>query len=272
MSEKMTLLREIARLERTAADRLDEIIRLQVILTAEQEKTTQYSQQIDEMTDFLADYGLHWVGGPGPAHAPLFPRGPTDMAEFMARISRLNAMADSSPTCETVAGVTRLCRPSVHIHFTDEGFAIDTNDLRPYAHPLSTAFFQDIMDGFFPVEFKAKYPEGVTLVIDDQRKNELFKGEARRLVDSAHREKRAQWKPEIGDGAGQLKVRFADGKETVVRTSADTTVASVRVTIQRVLGLEVFRLAAPTGAEVDEARTVGELGLFPRGLVLLLEG
>jgi hypothetical protein len=217
MADKVELLREIAHLERINADHLEEIIRLQAILTSEQEKTAQYSQQIDEMTDFLADYGLQWVGGPGPAHTPLFPRGPTNMDDFMERIAALNAMADAAPTCETVNGVTRLCRPSLRIRFADNGFSVNDGDLRPYDHPLSSEFFKDIMDGFFPVEFKAEYPEGVTLVIDDQRNIELFKGEARRLIDSSRREKCPEWKAEIGKGVGQLKVRFGDGKETFVR-------------------------------------------------------
>jgi hypothetical protein len=271
MTQRLDLLREIARLERTASDRLDEVIRLQSVLTAEQEKTALYSQQIDEITDFLADYGLHWVGGPGRPHTALFPRGPTNMPEFMERISKLNAMADAAPTCQTVAGVRRLCAPCVRIRFTDDGFAVDDNGLRPYAHPLSSEFFQDIMDGFFPVEFKGKYPEGVTLIVEDQRKNELFKGEARRLIESARREKRGVWKSEIGMGAGQLKVKFRDGKETVVRTGMDMTVADVRAAIQNDLGFEKFKLTQATGAEVDERRTVSELNLFPKGVLLLLE-
>jgi hypothetical protein len=38
MGDKVDVLREIAHLERIAADQLEEIIRIQTILTAEQEK------------------------------------------------------------------------------------------------------------------------------------------------------------------------------------------------------------------------------------------
>jgi hypothetical protein len=265
MSDKLSLLREIAHLERLAAERLDEISRLQSILTSEQDKTAAYSQQIDEMTDFLADYGLHWVGGPGPSHSALFPRGPPNMAEFMERISALNSMADAAPTMEFVDGVSRLCRPSVRIRFTDEGFAVNGGDLRPYAHPLSNDFFRDIMDGFFPAEFRANYPDGVTIVVEDQRRNRLFRGEARRIADPA------EGGGEMGKGSGRLKIRLADGKETVVRVSENATVDHVREEIRKALGIEAFRLARPTGGDLDEGVTMSELGLFPKGVLLLID-
>jgi hypothetical protein len=274
MSDTRDCLRAIARLERIAAERLDEIARLQGALLSEQEKTAQYSQQVDEMTDFLSDYGLHWVGGPGPAHAPLFPRGPTNMGEFVARIAALNAKADARPACQTVGGVTRLRAPSVCVHLADDGFSIDDGDLRPYAHPLSTDFFQDIMDGFFPAEFKARFPEGVTLVVDDRRAKELFKGDARRLVDAARRETQAEgergWKTEIGAGDGQLKVRFGDGGETIVRTTEETTIARVKEQIEKDLGIVGFTLASPLGEAIEEGQTLRALRLFPKGLLLLI--
>ena len=58
--------KQIAHWERLAAEKLDEIMELQQLLSDEQDKTARYSQQIDEMTDFLADYGLTWVGGEAP--------------------------------------------------------------------------------------------------------------------------------------------------------------------------------------------------------------
>jgi hypothetical protein len=268
----MNALRQIAHLERIAADRLDEIRRLQAILAEEQDKTARYSQQVSEMTDFLADYGLHWVGGSGPANKSLYPRGPTDMAVFMQRISDLNAMAETGVSFGQVNGVGRPCEPKVRIRLLDDGFQVDDSDIRSYSLPLSSDFFQDIMDGFFPVEFKSSFPEGVKLMIEDRRTNEPFKGEARRIIDPAHREEKQTWKAEIGEGVGQLKVKFADGKQTIVRISPDTTMATVMATIEQELGFQNFRLAAPpSDAALDGAKTVTELKLFPRGVLLHIQ-
>jgi hypothetical protein len=272
MSERADALRRLAQLERIASDRLDEIHRLQTILADEQDKTARYSQQVDEMTDFLADYGLHWVGGSGPTNVSLYPRGPTDMRAFMQRICDLTAMAESGVAIEQVNGVSRPCEPKVRICLLDDGFQIDDGDIRPYSLPLSSDFFQDIMDGFFPVEFKSRFPEGVRLAIDDRRANDRFKGQGRRLVDSAHSERRQTWRTEIGEGAGQLKVKFADGKEAIVKIEPQTTMEAVKMMIEKELGFQNFRLAArPSDATLDGAKTVTELQLFPRGVLLLLQ-
>jgi hypothetical protein len=264
--------RQLAHLERITAEQLDEIEKLQQLLESEQDKCAQQSNQIEEMTQFLADYGLHWVGGPAPAPKSLFPRGPIDMSLFNQRLAELNAMADPGLSFKKVKGMARLSQDSIRIILKDDGFIVADGPLRSYLHPLSSDFFQDIMDGFFPVEFKTKYPEGVCLTVEDLRENDLFKGDARRLVDSARRERRevkGEWQAEIGDGEGKLKVKFSNGKETIVKTSEGKTVATVCAEIEQNLGVEVRQaFVPPSQVEIDRSRTIGQLGLYPQGLII----
>jgi hypothetical protein len=264
--------REIAHLERIAADKLDEIMKLQHTLASEQDKTMKCSQQIDEMTDFLADYGLHWVGGPGPTNVSSFPRGPTDMPLFMQHIAELNSMVGAGVALKKDnSRITKIGECSIRICLQEEGFTLDGGRLRLYSHPLSSDFFKDIMDGFFPVEFKGKYPEGVKMIVEDCRTNDLFKGKARRLIESARREKRRPL--EIGEGDGVVRVRFSDGFETNVKAHRETTIAQVRALIIDNFRTNGFVLSMPPSLDaVGEEKNLGDLGLFPRGILLVSGG
>lgn len=264
----------IARLERIAAERLEEIEELELILADEQDKTERYSQQIDEMTDFLADYGLHWVGGDGPTQASLFPRGPTDMKLFNEKIAELNQLADSGPAFQKRDGVNKLSESSIKLTLKEDGFMVNNGELRLYSQPVSSDFFQDIMDGFFPLEFKGRYPEGVRIIVDDQRVNDLFKGQARKLVESARREKRdtkvIDWTKELGEGSGKLKVKLNNGKDILVRTEKTTKISEIKLLVKDHLGIDTCTIAIPPSLEnVDEDKTIEQLSLYPRGLLIL---
>ena len=266
--------KQIAHWERLAAEKLDEIMELQQLLSDEQDKTARYSQQIDEMTDFLADYGLTWVGGEAPTPKSVFPRGPTDMDLFMKKIQELNELAESGVAFTKDHGVTKVSQAAIRIRLKEDGFCLDDGELRPYSHPMSSDFFQDIMDGFFPLEFKDRYPEGVHLVVEDLRKNDLFKGHARKLSESLRREERTSkpidWSQELGEGLGRLKVKVNTGGELLVHTKAEDTVGHVRQLVQQHCGFDAFDLAVPPSSQpVTDDKTIGELGIFPRGLFLL---
>lgn len=268
------LEKQIAHWERLAAEKLDEIMELQQLLSDEQDKTARYSQQIDEMTDFLADYGLTWVGGEAPTPKSVFPRGPTDMQLFERKIQELNDMAESGVSFTKESGVTKVSEKAIKIRLKEDGFCLDDGELRPYSNPLSSDFFQDIMDGFFPLEFKDKYPEGVRLVVEDLRTNNLFKGKARKLSESLRREERTSkpidWSQELGDGPGRLKVKVSTGGELLVRTTKEDVIGHIRELIIAHCGFEKFDLVVPPSTQpVSDDKTVGDLALFPRGLVLL---
>ena len=82
------------------------------------------------------------------------------------------------------------------IDLYEEGFTVNGGDLLLYRVKLNEAFFKDIYDGYFPIEFKHTYPDGVFLDVIDHRNenndNELFKGHGRHLIESSRRGKRAK--------------------------------------------------------------------------------
>lgn len=55
------------------------------------------------------------------------------------------------------------------------------------------------------------------------------------------------------------------------KRSSDTTVDGLMEEIRRSLGIEGFRLEESTGGEIDEKKTLSELKLFPKGVLLLIE-
>jgi hypothetical protein len=80
-------------------------------------------------------------------------------------------MVESGVSFKAVHEVNRVCDSAGKVSLFEEGFEADSGEMQPYAPPLSSDFFQDIMDGFFPLEFKSKYSEGVKLIVEHHRQN-----------------------------------------------------------------------------------------------------
>jgi hypothetical protein len=218
-------------------------------ISAQQSENGLLLEKITDMTNFLADYGLYWRGGAGPQFSA-FPDGPRDMGAFQRRIRELNALAGSAP-------VFRLA-------FHDEGFTVNDGELRKYGDPASGSFLRDIVDGFFPSEFRAKFPNGIKFQVDDRRTGELFQGRCRRLEDSAEAEKEEN----LGKGDGKLKVRMLEGGDLLLRIEPGTKVRAVRRIVQRKAGLEEFELSSPPSTlNLDDNATMASIGLYPRGVI-----
>lgn len=229
-------------------------------------------KQITEMTRFLEDYGLHWVGGPAPEFAS-FPSGPLDMELFNNRIADLNRLADSTSARIRASGnIQRLQHaPVMALVLLDTGFTVNGGELRPYAEKRNGMFIQDIVDGFFPGEFKDRYPDGVKFTVEDRRSEELFKGTARRLIESARGIRRDE--EEVCDGDGKLKVKMANGGDVVIPISAATKVRQVRRIVQKKMDMDEFELCLPLSTNpVEDTATMGSLGLYPRGVLVVKFG
>eukprot|EP01028_Stygiella_incarcerata_P002663 TRINITY_DN1501_c0_g1_i3.p1 TRINITY_DN1501_c0_g1~~TRINITY_DN1501_c0_g1_i3.p1 ORF type:complete len:565 (-),score=172.24 TRINITY_DN1501_c0_g1_i3:214-1908(-) len=57
---------------------------------------------------------------------------------------------------------------------------------RPYSWDLSIAFVNDIMDGYFPYEFKDKYPDGIPLRIVDKTGEDFVKLTQEQKIERQH--------------------------------------------------------------------------------------
>lgn len=50
------------------------------------------------------------------------------------------------------------------------GIVVNQGAFRPYGWPLCDAFLHDLIDGYYPYEFKDKYPDGFPVEVIDKTK------------------------------------------------------------------------------------------------------
>jgi hypothetical protein len=144
------------------------------------EANSRLRLQLEEMHQFLADYGLKWVGGDSkkldsepqsvkqPSQGPEALGFELDMKKIFAHAKELNG----------ITGQKRLSKhgpirqfenlPEVCITFYSDGLLVRNGPARAYAMKESRLLVRDLTDGYFPFEFKADFPDGVKLVILDK--------------------------------------------------------------------------------------------------------
>jgi hypothetical protein len=250
-------------IEPLSKDPLDEICDLRHQLLLEKSKNLELQQQIEEMTQFLADYGLKWVGGPAPTRANVAP----DRAIFLQKIEDLNRLADRSTLEFTQKGNVSTIRPIVKVELGlyEQGFTLDSGELREYGLPLNAAFIGDIMDGFFPAEFKGQYPEGVRFVVVDHC--EVFKGQPHSLGSQPTGALEMLPAPtDIGSGDGELRLRIPALPDVTIRVEKELTIGELMEMVETNFDIRNFKIASPLvpgGYEKDV--TIGSAGLYPRG-------
>lgn len=262
--------KKIEQLQKTAEERLQMINNLKEQIESQKKDRTALEKQIGEMKQFLADYGFQWVGGPAPAFGS-FPNGPIDMSVFMQRVEDLNKLADSNQHITDSKGIKGYHNTkTMNLILKNNGFIVNNGPLRPYSENNNGMFFQDIMDGYFPGEFKKEYPDGVKFSVDDQRSLDLFSGTPRRLLESA-RSSRSEKDDQLGEGDGKLKIKFPDGSDLVVNTLGNQKIRQIRRLIVNNFEIDdEFELCSPPSNNyLNDNHTLASLNLYPRGIVLI---
>jgi hypothetical protein len=163
--------------------------------------------QILEMENFLADYGLYWVGNKNALlniknydddddddddtklsdledednEIKLTRRLPFKcdydlMAKNMAELNALVAESSSSGEARMVEFSPNRVKfavacdlATIRLTLYANGICLLQGPFRPFAHSLTQKFCTDIMDGFFPTELQARYPDGVAFDLVDKR-------------------------------------------------------------------------------------------------------
>jgi hypothetical protein len=59
-------------------------------------------------------------------------------------------------------------RDMVYVCVYSDGICVNSGLFRPYGWPLCDAFLSDLLEGFYPYEFKDKYPDGFPIEIVDR--------------------------------------------------------------------------------------------------------
>lgn len=264
--------KRINSLEKISNVRDKQIADLNAHIIAQKKENENLRQRITEMTQFLADYGLHWVGGPRPEYAA-FPNGPLDMNLFNQRINDLSKAAENAKE--------NTIRPNgmpifdkkhcIHLDLLDKGFTLNGSPIRLYEDEKSGQFFQDIYDGFFPAEFKADHPAGVKIIMTDKRNPEAFKGSARKLLESSRGSREPE---EIGEGDGKLKIKLPTGPDAMINIESMTKVRQLRRLLKSKFQLDDnFELCIPPSTKpIDDNATMESLNLYPRGILLATLG
>lgn len=189
--KKIHILEEKAKLlEKARGYNSDTIIELE-------RKCRRLQTQVFQMEEFLADYGMIWVGddhaesdehtqrqSPEGRHShqgvwkpdsSLVSDSRTEFAmDFdcvLNNIRELNILAGEgcSDITRTKDGARLKVRDPVPLYLYSNGILMFDGPFRPYSDPMTQQCMQDIMDGFFPSELQIRYPDGVPLEVQDKR-------------------------------------------------------------------------------------------------------
>eukprot|EP00937_MAST-01D_sp_MAST-1D-sp2_P006952 g6952.t1 len=141
-----------------------------------------------------------------------------DFDLFFEGLERLNSLAGAHIAKVTAeGGVHKLkCPEGIPLAVYRDGLFLQRGPLRAYAARHTQAFVNDVMDGYYPTEFREEYPDGVVFRVTDNR-TQCHGGGAGgpgsfRAFGGAGNRLRAETK-EGGDGAAQAQVKAeAEGK------------------------------------------------------------
>ena len=139
--------------------------------------------KLQEMEQFLSDYGLVWVGNnSNPSADSITNESKDDVGRgvnyniFAKKVDELNQMIHSEPTqiqTDDKGRKARLVRASemleqIRIVFFKDGLMVKRGPFRDNGSDSYKSFTRDIMDGYFPSEFKLDYPDGVVFNLVDK--------------------------------------------------------------------------------------------------------
>ncbi|NXJ06946.1 UBX11 protein, partial [Odontophorus gujanensis] len=151
----------------------------------------QLQTQVWEMERFLNDYGLIWVGDrheepedleslrddevpakrlwkPGEA---VISKRQIDFDLILENVRSLNVLAgDGVSHIEHTPRGARLRQPeALPLTLYQNGIIMFDGPFRSYEELSAQQCLKDIMDGYFPSELQARYPDGVCLQVTDKR-------------------------------------------------------------------------------------------------------
>eukprot|EP01006_Ploeotia_vitrea_P059721 TRINITY_DN74686_c0_g1_i1.p1 TRINITY_DN74686_c0_g1~~TRINITY_DN74686_c0_g1_i1.p1 ORF type:complete len:550 (-),score=60.82 TRINITY_DN74686_c0_g1_i1:539-2188(-) len=98
---------------------------------------------------------------------------PFDMKKIIKNVQELNVIADTQMEFQKKAGgggnMFKLnAKQVLHMTFYCDGVVVNDGPFRPYAWPAGQAIVMDLLDGYFPYEFKERHPEGMPLNVIDK--------------------------------------------------------------------------------------------------------
>jgi hypothetical protein len=174
LEEERSQLTELLRSENRNADLLKNL----------KGENRRLQHQILEMEQFLADYGLVWVGHKADQGAQAEePALELDYDLFVKKVAGLNSIVLSEPAQVVTSTDGNRVRARLahadqrleHIPITlyRNGIMIKRGPFREAGSDSFNTFVADVLDGYFPSEFRGDNPDGVILKLFDRR-GEIF--------------------------------------------------------------------------------------------------
>ncbi|XP_032413260.1 UBX domain-containing protein 11 isoform X2 [Xiphophorus hellerii] len=143
--------------------------------------------KVQEMENFLGDYGLIWVGdedssnseeSPQNANSGLSPNGGFQMNYdlVLRRIRELNVLAGEGETFvqTTGTGAKLAKKDPIQLKLYRDGIVMFDGPFRSYQEHSTQQCMQDLMDGYFPSELQQRFPDGVPFEVHDRRDEEFM--------------------------------------------------------------------------------------------------
>ena len=139
----------------------------------------QLRKQVHEMESFLQDYGLIWVGQqdddatqqqqPRPEESAESIGARIDFGLLFTRLKELNVLAgEGKAKIHTEGRAARFdFGEKVPLAIFKDGIFIRRGPFRPYSDSETQRFVSDVLDGYFPPEFKDEYPDGIIFDVKD---------------------------------------------------------------------------------------------------------
>ncbi len=143
-------------------------------LQAVQAANRMLRNQVHEMESFLQDYGLIWVGNdenkaPPGSQSPAAVGERIDFGLLFARLRELNELAGDGRAKITTEG--RAARfdfaDKIPLAVYKDGLLIRRGPFRPFSDDATRRFVSDVLDGYFPPEFKDTHPDGIVFNVKD---------------------------------------------------------------------------------------------------------
>ncbi|XP_063954887.1 UBX domain-containing protein 11-like [Lytechinus pictus] len=163
-------------------------------------KCQSLQEQIQDMEDFLSDYGMVWVGGTheedeaksakvdglyqeidsGIKSQEVWRPGSSFVSSddcvpnfdlLLKNIKELNILAreGEKKIQHTVSGARFKTVESIPLTLYANGIFMFNGPFRSYQDPETQQCMEDLMEGYFPTELQTRYPDGVPIKVDDQR-------------------------------------------------------------------------------------------------------
>ena len=161
-------------------------------------KCRNLQEQVHDMEEFLADYGMIWVGqeadhdnepkdrrdelekgqtGGTSAHSFWNPESAVpesfkvNFNLVVKNIEELNVLSGANRTviAHTKGGATLKASEAVPLTLYANGILMFSGPFRPYTDDTTQRCIQDLEDGYFPSELQERYPDGMSIKVIDKR-------------------------------------------------------------------------------------------------------